>query len=348
MAFGKQETKITLIVCIVILCYSIRGDAEQIGVNYGGDADNLPSADQVVTLMKNNNIGKMRMFTINKDALKAFENSGIDAIVGILNTDLQGIATSQDAANGWVNDNIKPFYPATNIKYIAVGNEVLGMPANDQYVSYLVPAMNNIQTALESANLQNNIKVSTTHATTVLGTSYPPSSGAFSDSVKDTMSSILQFLEAHGSPFMANVYPYFSYISNEGTISLDYALFRSTSAVVTDGNLSYMNLFDAMVDALLSAMESLGHSNLPIVITESGWPSQGNDAATIDNAQTYNNNLIKHVLSTAGTPKRPGASIETYVFALFNEDLKPGDETERHFGLFYPNQQPVYAVNFSP
>ncbi|KAH9317800.1 hypothetical protein KI387_019569 [Taxus chinensis] len=317
------------------------------------DGDNLPSAGDVVVvnLMKNNNIGRMRIFQANSDALQAFANSGIDVIVGVDNSQVQDIASNQDSANAWVNDNIKPFYPSTNIKYIAVGNEILGMSGNEQYVSYLVPAMNNIQTALANANLQNDIKVSTAHASTVLAdTSFPPSKGTFNDAVKDTMNSILQFLQDHGSPFMANVYPYFSYDGNRDSISLDYALFKSTSAVVTDdgSGLSYTNLFDAMVDTLLFAMESSGHSNLPIVITESGWPSGGKDIATIENAQTYNNNLIKHVLSNAGTPKRPGSSIDTYIFALFNENLKEGEETEKNFGLFYPNQQPVYPVNFAP
>ncbi|PSD75604.1 glycosyl hydrolase family 17 protein, partial [Acinetobacter baumannii] len=203
--------------------------------------------------------------------------------------------------------------------------------------------------ALQNADL-NNIKVSTPHASSVLSaTASRPSKGTFSDDVKDTMNSILQFLQDHDSPFMVNVYPYFSYDRNGGPSALDYALFKSTSPVVTDESLSYTNLFDAIVDTLLFAMESLGHSNLPIVVTESGWPSGGNDVATIENAQTHNNNLIKHVLSNAGTPKRPGSTIETYIFALFNENLKGGDETEKHFGLFEPTtQQPLYPVNFTP
>jgi exo-beta-1,3-glucanase (GH17 family) len=311
-------------------------------VNYGMLGDNLPSADQVVTLMNDNNIGKMRIFAANGDALKAFANSGIDVIVGVENSRLQEISSSQDAANGWVNDNIRPF---PNIKYIAVGNEVL---PSTQDVPYLFSAMTNIQTAIQNANLQNNIKVSTTHAMSVIGNGFPPSQGTFRDDVMTTMSSILKFLSDNGAPFMANVYPYFSYIGDRNDISLDYALFKSTSAVVQDVGRSYSNLFDAMVDTLLSAMEALGYPNVPIVITESGWPSAGADVATVENAQAYNNNLIQHVLSNAGTPKRPGTSIETYIFAIFNEDKKTGDETERHFGLFNPDQSPAYSVNFSP
>jgi len=287
----------------------------------------------------------MRIFTANADALNAFANSGIDVIVGVGNDELQAISSNQDSANGWVNDNIVPFYPATNIKYIAVGNEVL---SGTQYVSYLVPAMTNIQTAIQNANLQNNIKVSTTHASDVV-TGYPPSAGAVRADVKDTMSQILKLLSDNGAPLMANIYPYFSYINNRGSIKLEYALFKSTSTVVADpSGLNYNNLFDALVDTLLSSVEALGYSNLPIVITESGWPSAGGDAASVENAQTYNNNLIKHVLSTAGTPKKPGTSIETYIFALFNENKKAGAETEQHFGLFNADQTPAYTVNFSP
>ncbi|KAK9168837.1 hypothetical protein Syun_000977 [Stephania yunnanensis] len=46
------------------------------------------------------------------------------------------------------------------------------------------------------------------------------------------------------------------------------------------------------------------------------------DVAMLENTQTYNQNLIKHVCGTFETPKRPGKSLETYLFALFNEDLK--------------------------
>ena len=73
-------------------------------------------------------------------------------------------------------------------------------------------------------------------------------------------------------------------------------------------------------------------------MSESGWPLAGGDAATAANAQTYNQNLINHV--GQGTPKRRGA-IETYIFAMFNEDQKPGAETEKHFGLFNPDKSPA-------
>lgn len=322
--------------------------SNRVGVCYGMVANNLPLPGQVANLIRSRNIGKVRFFQAHHEALRALQNSGgIEVIVGVGNDELQKISSDQAAANGWVNDNIRQFYPATNIKYIAVGNEVLSIE-NRQRLPYLVPAMRNIQTAVRSANLHNSIKVSTTHATSVLGNSYPPSHGEFTNELKSSMSDVLNFLVENGSPFMANVYPYFSYNYNKAQISLDYALFRSSDPVVNDEGRLYKSLFDAQVDSLVSAMEKSGHPDIPIVITESGWPSAGSEAATVENAKTYTNNLIKHVLSNAGTPKRPGRNIESYIFALFNENLKSGDEPERHFGLFYPDQNPVYSVNFSP
>ena len=130
----------------------------------------------------------------------------------------------------------------------------------------------------------------------------------------------------------------------------------------------YDNLFYAMVDAVYAAVERLVEPSLKttsgmynhtsekkagrkgsqrrpkIVVTETGHPSRGGDSANMYNAKTYNENLIDIV--DDGTPRHP-EPIETYIFALFDENEKPGAETERNFGLFYPNGQPKYNLNFN-
>jgi len=211
--------------------------------------------------------------------------------------------------------------------------------------------MQNIYGALQSAGLRDAIKVSSTHAASVLGNSFPPSQGAFDNDILDNMKPLLDFLSQTGSPLMANVYPFFSYLDNPVDISLQYVLFTSPAPAFIDTNgLAYSNLFDATVDALFSAMEALGHADISVVVTETGWPWSGanDDIENTDNAMTYNSNLVAHVLSDAGTPKRPGMAMEVYLFDLFNEDLKPGPDFERDFGLFYPTGQKVYNINFAP
>ena len=44
----------------------------------------------------------MRIFDPNQATLQALKGSGLSVIVGVVNNDLQGLATSPAAANGWV------------------------------------------------------------------------------------------------------------------------------------------------------------------------------------------------------------------------------------------------------
>uniref|UniRef100_A0A1J3FII9 glucan endo-1,3-beta-D-glucosidase n=1 Tax=Noccaea caerulescens TaxID=107243 RepID=A0A1J3FII9_NOCCA len=109
-------------------------------------------------------------------------------------------------------------------------------------------------------------------------------------------------------------------------------------------------MFDAQVDAVHSALSSMGFKDVEIVVAETGWPYKGdpNEAgATIENARAYNKNLIAHLKSMAGTPLMPGKVIDTYLFALYDENLKPGKGSERAFGLFQPDLTMTYDVGLA-
>ena len=69
--------------------------------------------------------------------------------------------------------------------------------------------------------------------------------------------------------------------------------------------------------------------------------------ATVENANTYNSNLIKHVLNNTGTPKHPGIAVSTYIYELYNEDLRPGSVSEKNWGLFDTNGIPVYILHLT-
>ncbi|KAL7084578.1 hypothetical protein ACP275_14G231300 [Erythranthe tilingii] len=323
-----------------VLCQSNQGG---IGVCNGRVGGNLPSEKDVVEFYKTNGINRMRIYDPNQATLSALQNSGIELMLGVPNVDLQSL---QAEATSWVNANVRAHFPATKIRYIAVGNEVdPENPETQRYVPLVLPAMQSIYRALTLFNLQDQIKVSTATFSAVLTDTYPPSKATFKN--KSFMEPIVKFLAQTRSPLLANIYPYFGYIGDTANIQLPYALFTAAGVVVQDGGYGYRNLFDAMVDAMYSATEKAGGGNVEIVVSETGWPSDGGVAATVENAGVYYRNLIGHV--NKGTPKRPGKAIETYLFAMFDENQKPGAKSEQHFGLFYPdNMQLKYqALSFN-
>jgi hypothetical protein len=307
-----------------------------IGVCYGVKGDHRLSASDVVKLYVSRGITGMRIYEANAETLAALNGTGIDLIVDVPN--IAEMASSPDAASKWVQDNVVA-YPGVSIRYIAVGNEVEG---NDPLAKNILPAMQNMNDALSLAGLFGQIKVSTAVQSGVT-TGYPPSHGTFSTESAH-MPPIALYLAKTGAPLLANVYPYFAYTGNPTDITIDYALFTSSGTVVQDDNgLAYQNLFDALVDTFYAALQSAGATDVGIVVSESGWPSAGATAATVSNAQAYNQGLIDHV--SHGTPKVP-QPLETYIFAMFNENLKPGKETEKHFGLFNPDMSSAYDINF--
>ncbi|KAI3972901.1 hypothetical protein MKX01_019559 [Papaver californicum] len=302
--------------------------AGQIGVCYGTVADNLPSPQEVISLYKRNGIQMVRLFEPTPQILEALRGTGILDSVGTRNEDLAALPSSQDAANSWVATNIVPYKNDVSFCWVTAGNEVIPGP-----LSQFVPgAMTNLYNALLNIGL-DQVKVTTVVLGSVLATSYPPSAGVFSPQVIGVMTQVSTFLQLHGAPLKINAYPSFAYASNPVDISLEYALFTSTTPVV-DGTLNYYNLFDAMI----------GMSDVNIAVSESGWLSAGNEPYTsINNAKTYNTNLLNHVLK-GGTPRRPDHNYDTFLFSMFNEDLKQPAGVEQNFGLYYPNMNPVYPL----
>lgn len=317
-----------------------------LGINYGQIANNLPLPENVVPLVKSIGATRIKLYDADPHVLKAFANTGVEFIVSLGN---EYLAKMKDPskAQSWVKNNVQPYLPATKITCIAVGNEVLTF--NDTILTdNLLPAMQSVHTALVNLKLDKQVTVTTAHSLAILQTSYPPSAGAFRRDLVNCVTRIVDFHCKTGSPFLINAYPYFAYKGNPKQVSLDFVLFQPNSGIVDpQSNLHYDNMLFAQIDAVHSALASIGYKNVCVQISETGWPSKGDAdeaGATPENARKYNCNLMKLIGQKKGTPMRPNSDLNIYVFALFNENLKPGPSSERNYGLFKPDGSQAYPL----
>ncbi|KAI5077699.1 hypothetical protein GOP47_0007523 [Adiantum capillus-veneris] len=323
-----------------------------IGVNYGQLGDNLPTPQKAVELIKSMKIGKVKIYDANPAILKELANTDIKVCVMLPNEQIVAVANNMTLAEMFVRRNISVFYPSTKIRTLLVGNEILS--ASNQTWPYLVPAMINLHKALRKCRIRK-IKVSTPLAMDMLqGPLFPPSNGSFRTDIGDSiMKPMLSFLHHTRAPLFVDVYPFFARENDATNISLEFALFAPDANVYKDSNgPEYGNLLDVQLDAVLAAMAKKGFPKVEITISETGWPTREDldeRGASVHNAALYNRRLVKRALAKLplGTPRRPGRLIDTYIFALFNENLKGGPTTERNWGLLYPNGTRVYDIDLT-
>ncbi|XP_028764795.1 glucan endo-1,3-beta-glucosidase 5-like [Neltuma alba] len=319
-----------------------------IGVNWGTVSFRRLRPSTVVDLLKDNNIPKVKLFDAEADVLTALKGSGIQVMVGIPNEMLSLLSSSPSAADLWVRQNISSYMGkgGVSIRYIAVGNEPFLTSYNGQFQNLVMPAVLNLQQSLVKANLAGNVKIVVPCNADAYESSIP-SQGAFRPELTQIMTQLVQFLNSNGSPFVVNIYPFLSLYDN-GDFPQDYAFFEGTTHPVTDGANVYTNAFDGNYDTLVAALTKLGYGQMPIVIGEIGWPSDGAIGTNITAAKVFNQGLVNHVLSNKGTPLRPNSSpMDIYIFSLLDEGAKstlPGS-FERHWGIFSFDGKVKYPLN---
>ncbi|KAG8044030.1 hypothetical protein GUJ93_ZPchr0458g22313 [Zizania palustris] len=196
-------------------------DAGGVGVTYGTRGTTLPPPADVARFLAYTIFDRVRLLDADPRALQAFADTGLAVDVTVPNGDVPRLV-NLTFAQRWVRTRVAPFAEATNISRILVGNEVISQ-ANRTLLLSLVPAMQNLHTALVTASLHREIKVSSPHSLEILSASTPPSAGQFRDGYdKAIVKPLLSFLRATGAPFMVNAYPFYGLTSD----TLDYALFR--------------------------------------------------------------------------------------------------------------------------
>ncbi|XP_024533798.1 probable glucan endo-1,3-beta-glucosidase A6 [Selaginella moellendorffii] len=316
-----------------------------IGVNYGQLGNNLPVPLKSVELIRQLKLGRVKIYDANPSILSALANTSVKVTVMVPNQQIPSVASSQSFADEWVKSNVTAYYPFTRIRTVLIGNEILSdFSIRQSTWPKLVPAMKNIHRSLAKLGLHRKIKVSTPHAllNVLQGYVFPPSNGTFRDDIAEPIiRPMLEFLHSTNSPFFVDAYPFFTWEFNRATVPINFALFNGSGTPYRDpGNgLVYDNLLDIQLDSITAAMAKLGHESVKLGLAETGWPTKGGideRGANFYNAALYNRRLAKKLATKPplGTPKRPHQQIPAFIFALFNENLKPGPVTERNWGLF--------------
>ncbi|KAJ6732082.1 GLUCAN ENDO-13-BETA-GLUCOSIDASE BG1-RELATED-RELATED [Salix purpurea] len=344
----QRQQPLGLALCCLSILQLLLSSVSGIGVNWGTQTTHPLPPSTVVTMLRDNGFQKVKLFDADSATLNAFANSGIQIMVGIPNDMLYTLANSEQAADNWVAKNVSSHISSggVDIRYVAVGNEPFLSTYNGSFLGTTLPALQNIHSALKKAGLDTRVKVTVPlNADVYESPTNLPSDGNFRSDIQDLMLSIVKFLSDNGAPFTVNIYPFISLYTTPN-FPLGFAFFNNSSSTLTDGGKTYDNVFDANHDTLVWALQKNGYGNLSIVIGEIGWPTDGDMNANLNYAQQFNQGFMNNVIAGKGTPMRP-TPVDAYLFSLLDEDAKsiqPGN-FERHWGLFYIDGQPKYALS---
>ncbi|KAL8527915.1 hypothetical protein ACS0TY_005649 [Phlomoides rotata] len=322
------------------------------GVNWGTMATHQLAAHSIVDMLKDNGFQKVKLFDADDGILEALCGTDIEVMIAVPNYMLREMSLDPFAAISWVEANLSAYaYPGgVNIRYVAVGNEPFLKTYNNTYLHHTLPALNNIQEAINKAGLGSQIKATVPFNADIYNSpeSNPvPSAGDFRAELRDLTVQIVQFLYSNDAPFVVNIYPFLSLYGNM-YFPLDFAFFDGTNKPVRDGVRVYTNVFDANLDTLLWSLTKAGYPDMKIMVGEVGWPTDGDKNANTQNAKRFNQGLIQHALSGEGTPLRKG-KIDVYLFSLIDEDTKSIDPGtfERHWGVLEFDGKPKYELDLS-
>lgn len=107
-----------------------------------------------------------------------------------------------------------------------MGNEPFLTSYQGQFLSYVIPAMANIQQSLVKANLASYVKlVVPCNADAYEGA--VPSQGVFRTELTQIMTQLAAYLSSNGAPFVVNIYPFLSLYQNSD-FPEDYAFFEGS------------------------------------------------------------------------------------------------------------------------
>ncbi|KAG6436622.1 hypothetical protein SASPL_101523 [Salvia splendens] len=341
-----------------------------VGVTYNPSLPNLPPPERVVSTLQSLCISAVRLLDPSPAVVRAFAYTNITLLLTAPNHLIPSFAANRSAAALWLHSHVLPYHPRTHITTISAGADVITTTsaAVDPTVdpsAVLLPAIRNLRLALFDLGIRT-ISVSTTFSfIDIMTTSFPPSAAEFQEPIGSlVVRPLLEFLDETNSSFLINLYPY-NIFSINSEIPLGFVLFQENPFNFRDDvvtGVRYRNLFDMMVDAIIAAMAVSGQENVPVIVTETGWPSES-EAQEGNYAEMYLGGLLRHLRSGLGTPLRKEGAAEAYVYELFDEkstsnntngttsDAAMGGRTlgvgGKQWGIMNPNMTMKYRIHFS-
>ncbi|PHU16940.1 hypothetical protein BC332_12635 [Capsicum chinense] len=335
------------------MCFIVLVMARQVnsfvGITWGRAQSQQLVPSMVVDLLLQNNISDLRLMTSGYDIIEIFAATNITISVTLGNHYVWQ-ANRKDLAFNWVNERIKsPINKGVKLKEIAIGaepfsNTFLKEARNGKVVSVLKL----IREVLDEVGLRD-VKTTTTHGMDVLKFAKVPSDADFCDDIKEPMLESLEEFNRIGASFVLCMFPIYFVKNVMNYTNIEFAFFDNDSGLeVQDGNVTYTNVVELMIDSVAWTLKKAGYPNMKIVIGEIGWPTDGYLHANIKNAERFHKGLLKFIASEKGTPLRPG-SIDIYLHSLSDEN-KFGHKSgafQRHWGIYEADGNPKYKIDFS-
>ncbi|XAR57636.1 Glucan endo-1,3-beta-D-glucosidase [Bertholletia excelsa] len=341
---------IAVVCSFIVALVSIANVAEGgIGVNWGNISSHILPPDIVVQMLKDNGIKKVKLFNADPQRLKALSGTDIQIMVTVPNGLLKSFANSYDYTKKWVNQNITSFVKdkGADVRWVSVGNEPFLTAYKDEFTNDTLPAIKNVQKALNEAGLGDKIKATSAINADVLWPGAGPSGSDFRPDMKDLMYEMVRYYKSNKSPFVCNIYPFFNVYQNPN-FPLDYAFFDGKAQPNNDNGNLYYNVYDATVDVLVYSIRKAGVGDIEVIIGEIGWPTDGDIHATVALAKRFYDGFLPKMASQKGTPAYHG-DMDVFLFELLDEDAKsvlPGN-FEPHWGIFRADGRPKFKIDFS-
>ncbi|KZV55582.1 glucan endo-1,3-beta-glucosidase [Dorcoceras hygrometricum] len=340
--------------------------ATTIGVTYNTMTPDVPPPEHVVPALQSLKISAVRLLNPSPAAVRSFAYTNISLLLSVPNYLISSFAANRSAADLWLYSHVLPYHPRTRISLISVGSDgitdVATTYSNLDPSTVLLSAMQNLHLSLRDLGI-HTIRVSTTFSfVEIMTTSFPPSAAEFREPISSLiLRPLLQFLVETNSSLLINLYPYNIYRLNS-EIPIGFALFQENPFNFRDDvvtGVRYRNLFDMMVDSVIAAMAVSWQENIPVIVTETGWPSETDAQAVGNYAEMYLKGLMRHLRSRLGTPLRREGVTEAYIYELF--DSKHNGSTTngaydyasmregagQHWGIMYPNLTMKFKLDFS-